>query len=66
MHCAWHLTRIEKVSLPKQLFYGDLQHIRHRIHKPKNRLKDHVKNELKALIIDTGDSKLIKLVENDL
>ena len=61
MRWAGHLTRMEDDRLPKQLFYGELRGKRPR-HKPKDRFKDVVKNNLKAVSIDVEDWE--KMTEN--
>ena len=52
MRWAGHLTRMDGVRLPKQIFYGELLSGKRPPHKPKKRFKDVVKHNLKALEID--------------
>ena len=55
MRWAGHLARMEDSRLPKQLFYGELQHGKRPRHKPKKRFKDVVKVNLKTLGINVED-----------
>ena len=52
MRWAGHVTRMDDVRLPKQIFYGELKSGARPPHKPKKRYKDVIKNNLKALEID--------------
>ena len=48
---AGHVVRMGDVRLPKQLFYDELKTGEHPQHGPKRRLKDCIKDDLKAFKI---------------
>ena len=61
MYWAGHLTRIEDVRLPEQLFYGELQSQRHKLEKYS---KNVIKNNLVAFSVDVEDWE--QMTENQL
>ena len=61
MRLAGHIVRMEDNGLLKQLFYGELRTGERPQHKPRKRFKDNLKENLKALCINTQDWEKLAL-----
>ena len=52
---AKHLAKMVDITLPKQLFFGELQDSRRPRYKPKKVFENVVKNNIRAYNIEIGD-----------